>query len=205
MRRRGLMANKLYDAQVEYIETDGEAFIDTGVIMDSNLKFDISFYEPVTSVGNIVFGGRTNTHKLEFAVGNDSGMWAWRYRTVTKSKDFDNYQHSGNYIVNNIPYPYLINFTCDETFHYLNSSATAYFTLNLSFTIFASHASDGVSVHIPGVRLYYCKLYNGDNLVRDFIPVRKKGKGYLYDKVTDALFGNAASVGAFTYGNDVTQ
>ena len=39
-------------------------------------------------------------------------------------------------------------------------------------------------------------------LVRDFIPVRNEGVGYLYDKVSGQLFGNAGT-GSFTYGNDV--
>ena len=47
------------------------------------------------------------------------------------------------------------------------------------------------------------KMYNGSTLVRDYIPVRKNGVGYLYDKVSGQLYGNAAGSGSFTYGNDV--
>ena len=53
-----------------------------------------------------------------------------------------------------------------------------------------------------GIRFYWAKIYSGGTLVRDFIPVRKNGVGYLYDKVSGTLFGNAGS-GSFTYGNDV--
>jgi hypothetical protein len=42
-----------------------------------------------------------------------------------------------------------------------------------------------------------------DTPVRDYIPVRKNGVGYLYDKVSGNLFGNVALNSAFTYGNDV--
>ena len=55
---------------------------------------------------------------------------------------------------------------------------------------------------------YPCKIYNfkitvGDSLVYDLIPVRKDGVGYMYDKISKELYGNAGS-GSFTYGDDVT-
>ena len=54
-------------------------------------------------------------------------------------------------------------------------------------------------------RLRNIKIYDGDStLVFDGIPVRKKGVGYIYDKVTEQLFGNANSTGDFTLGPDVT-
>lgn len=37
----------------------------------------------------------------------------------------------------------------------------------------------------------------------DFIPVRIGTKGYLYDKVSKRLFGNAGT-GSFTLGPDIT-
>ena len=39
--------------------------------------------------------------------------------------------------------------------------------------------------------IYWAKIWNGDTLVRDFVPVEKDGVGYLYDTVTMGLFGNA--------------
>ena len=56
------------------------------------------------------------------------------------------------------------------------------------------------------MRLYSCEVTDsGGNKIRDFIPVRKNGIGYLYDKVSGELFGNASGSGAFTYGSDVSQ
>jgi len=55
-----------------------------------------------------------------------------------------------------------------------------------------------------GTKCYKAKMYSSGLLVRDFIPVRKNGVGYLYDKVSGNLFGNDAGSGAFIYGNDKT-
>ena len=54
----------------------------------------------------------------------------------------------------------------------------------------------------------YCRIggftaYNNGAKVMDLIPVRKDGVGYMYDKVSGQLFGNASGSGAFTYGNDI--
>ena len=39
--------------------------------------------------------------------------------------------------------------------------------------------------------IYWTKIWKGDALVRDYIPVEKDGVGCMYDKVTGTLFGNA--------------
>jgi hypothetical protein len=54
-----------------------------------------------------------------------------------------------------------------------------------------------------GLRIYYCKIYDNNNLVRDFVPVRVGTTGYMYDKVSRQLFGNIGS-GSFTLGPDKT-
>ena len=46
------------------------------------------------------------------------------------------------------------------------------------------------------------KIYMNGVLVRDFIPVRNNGVGYMYDKVSNQFFGNSGT-GSFTIGPDV--
>ena len=51
-------------------------------------------------------------------------------------------------------------------------------------------------------RIYYYRIYNSGVLVRDFIPVRNGQTGFMYDRVTGALFPNEGS-GSFTLGPDL--
>ena len=52
-------------------------------------------------------------------------------------------------------------------------------------------------------RYYACKLWNGDVLVRDFIPVLDNNNvPCLYDKVTNEFFYNQGT-GQFLYGEKV--
>ena len=50
-------------------------------------------------------------------------------------------------------------------------------------------------------KLYYCKIWKGGSLVRDYIPVRVGQVGYMYDKVSGQLFGNSGT-GDFVLGPD---
>ena len=56
----------------------------------------------------------------------------------------------------------------------------------------------------PKSAISYCKMWDGeDNLMADFIPVRVGTVGYMYDRVSGQLFGNAGT-GAFVIGPDKT-
>lgn len=54
-----------------------------------------------------------------------------------------------------------------------------------------------------GVRMYYFRLQAPDgSIIRDMIPVRKGNIGYMYDKVSGRLFGNAHTTGYTIIGPD---
>ena len=50
--------------------------------------------------------------------------------------------------------------------------------------------------------IYECKITQGNKIVYDLIPVRKNGIGYMFDKVTNHLFGNDGT-GDFILGPDI--
>lgn len=53
------------------------------------------------------------------------------------------------------------------------------------------------------VRMYYFRLQAPDgSIIRDMIPVRKGNIGYMYDKVSGRLFGNANTTGYTIIGPD---
>lgn len=57
-----------------------------------------------------------------------------------------------------------------------------------NLTLFANSTSDdGVTI-----KVYYLKIYDGDTLVRDFVPyINSSGESGLYDKVTRQFYGNS--------------
>jgi hypothetical protein len=74
-------------------------------------------------------------------------------------------------------------FTCDTNAYILAASGNPYYTKKLT------------------CKLYYCKVWQSGTLLHDLIPVRVGQVGYMYDRVSGELFGNAGT-GAFTLGND---
>ena len=53
---------------------------------------------------------------------------------------------------------------------------------------------------------YYFRLVTVEGeTVLDLVPVRKDGVGYMYDRVSGKLYGNAADSGAFIIGPDKTN
>jgi hypothetical protein len=69
--------------------------------------------------------------------------------------------------------------------------------------MFARNKGSGTIGNYSKAKVYYCKIWNGGNLVFDAIPVRVGQVGYMYDRVSGQLFGNSGS-GDFVLGNDVS-
>lgn len=58
---------------------------------------------------------------------------------------------------------------------------------NVNLEIFNRSTDDGVAI-----KLYYLKIYDGEVLVRDFIPyIKSNGECGLYDNITKQFYGNA--------------
>ena len=75
------------------------------------------------------------------------------------------------------------------------------FTSERTLFLFATHNTNDEYAS-SSMRVYACKIWQNDVLVRDFIPVRKGQVGYMFDKVSGELFGNLGT-GDFILGNDV--
>jgi hypothetical protein len=78
------------------------------------------------------------------------------------------------------------------------TSVSRYIDNNANLSIFGSSASNR---RIVNAKLFSAKIYNNDDVVRDFIPVRVGNVGYLYDRVSGQLFGNDGT-GGFIVGPD---
>lgn len=56
--------------------------------------------------------------------------------------------------------------------------------------------------HLGTTRIYSCKFYSYNTLVGDFIPVRYKNEGMMYDFVRNKAYSNQGT-GSFLYGKDL--
>ena len=82
------------------------------------------------------------------------------------------------------------------------SANSGTFTCTYSFVLFGwNNGSGGVSA--TASRVYACQIYDGDTLVRDFVPCISDADGIgLFDLVEGKFYGNAGT-GAFLGGEEV--
>ena len=190
-----------YDAEVEYIECDGSAYINTGIKTASTTSFNFSIYLPQYTNFNPapwLFGSRSGANKGQMALLIDSSTSTqWRYGTKMVSLPF---LGAGNYTISNVnaSRTLVVNGTS-------YSSSSQSFTSNYDFDIFCLNVNGTHGGFASGMRFKNGKIYQNGTLVRDYIAVRVGQVGYLYDKVSGTLFGNANATGAFVLGNDVTN
>lgn len=78
-------------------------------------------------------------------------------------------------------------------------------TVNATTNMFLLALNDvGTAKYFLSAKLYSCQIYDGNTLVRDFIPVKTTTKIYgLWDNVNKVLYKNAGT-GTFTGGSPIT-
>ena len=191
---------KCYDAEVEYLQSDGNQYIDSGIECTGDLK--VHFEGLVTSTVNAsACGGihATSPYFRHHWSPYTSSNFYWIQKSTSNSSSIQYGNSKDTYyevVVDPINGTGSVNGTA-KTFTALQAS----YTTGQNYFIFARKASDGAMQSRPS-RFTFFKMWRNGTLLRDFIPVRKDGVGYFYDKVSKTLFGNASSEGAFTYGAD---
>lgn len=180
-----------YDAEIEYLESSGTQWIDTGVIPTSTIHTQV--YKSFTELSNNnsgdgVYSGSIRFHdglfssKFHFGIGGADSY----VNTIAWNSNRHLFELSGS------GYAKL-----DGNVYNISKGLSTY---SLSFTLFRRNGL----TQFAKEQIVYCKIYQEDILIRDFIPVRVGNVGYMYDKVSGQLFGNAGT-GSFILGADKTN
>lgn len=220
IRRRGMMAKEavLPDGQLEWIETDGQCYFDTGITNQSRSmegKFLVTqgnhkdcMLGTDTSDGN---DGSLKYMLLDFPVSSTYFRVAFSYYY---------YYNSGmpnilNSVTNKTPFEVKsqamsgsqkINVKQQGEGQYTTASKTgsgSIISANM-FLLAANRGGNAVSIMNEGTRIYYTKIYSNFNytgLVRDYLPWRLNGVVGLWDNVSQTFF--APQGGTLTGGPNV--
>lgn len=181
-----------YDAEVEYLESTGSQWIDTGIVPTRTTKSVFDYQLTSQTAGRGLFGSyktKSNYYIYQnsataFEVGFcDSKSNAFMSDLYLHEIEFDDLSvlvdgktvyNGGNYFASH-EYTLLL------------------FTIRSGNTIYKGSSA----------RVFYLEIYDDGVLVRDFVPVRVGTVGYMYDRVSGQLFSNAGT-GAFVIGPDKT-
>ena len=193
-----------YDAEVEWIESTGSQYIDTGIYAVNNIIVD----------GSVIPVDYTTIDKARIIIGTDyvGSGWTFVIRQPHDAKINLLQVMFGGWWTSN-PRDKSLDVGVVSTFRYDREGGM--FAVNGTI-ITTPHPSD-FSQHkiligknrnqgydkLPSLKIVHIKIQIGDNHVRDFIPVRKDGVGCMYDKISGQLFGNSGT-GAFIIGSDKT-
>lgn len=200
-----LVFNKIkkpYYCEVEYLESTGTQYIDTGIIGNSDTKAELTLIITTQATGNVgVFGSRGNSA--------NSNLLAIGYGTSSLASDFNNssyssYRASVSYELDTKYYCYTSKekrFIKDENGIVLAENTTLC-NDNISTSNLLLFAETGVSLRLQG-KMFYPKIWDDNTLVRDYISVLDNNmRPCMYDKVSGKLFYNQGS-GEFLYGKVV--
>lgn len=203
IRRRGMMAGKAlpYDAEIEYLESTLSTgqYIDTLITPTAatGIKMEVSCNDTRDS---FIAGLRNSTNtNTRWCVGHASNGFYWGY---------GGYQGSGNRLIAQDAVLEM-NYLASGVFTATNGAEThtdplptLSFVPNKTICLFIGNGVYSQSYGKWNGKIYYCIITQNNSVVMDLIPVRVGTVGYMYDRVSGQLFGNAGT-GAFVLGPDV--
>ena len=181
--------------QVEYLESTGTQYIDTGVKVKSSLKCKLEAKYSGRGSTIIRAYDNSNAFGLVFGSGQTNVQFFWRPRSVSKTNmsvdiPFDSWatiEIESNKL------------TVNETSSSWSDVTSPSFSTHL--TLFGGFVDDtytGSSIPVK-----YVQIWDGTTLVRDFIPVLDNDDvPCLYDKVSGQCFYNAGT-GDFIAGPEI--
>lgn len=190
-----------YDAEIAYLESTGTQWIDTGVVFADNFRWAVDFNG--LDVQKTIFGGRTSTTRTSLLYrysASEVVINVSQYSSTTTPFKLGNIA-SGRHCVECAINQNVGNVWLDGVQVYTNETVAGTYISGVSQALFADNFGSYV-LEQASSKLYKCQMWQSGTLVRDYIPVRVGQVGYLYDRVSRRLFGNAGT-GAFTLGPDV--
>lgn len=189
---------------LEYIESTGEQWINTGIASSSRIGIQTEYVKTSNNGQLEVLFGATDKADANIATGifrlfgpiNNYNRVAWGGTQKDTVKTIYGYDNLGTV--------YTLFFEKNRIF--INGSRVYESPYNNEWSfpetifIFARN-TNGVADYPVIARIYYFKIFSDNNIVRDFIPVRRTADGAvgMYDSVTRQFFGNSGA-GEFIAG-----
>lgn len=198
--------SKPYDAEIAYLETTGQQYIDTGIFPSLDMEFNTKIYTP--KVGDDYFcslrkdGGNTRYYLLNY---NSSAGYVCTKSSWPCAAKKPNYFSTNTHIIKS-------KITQDKVSIEVDGSYVEYadkgglFSPDKTLPLFGAKVNSTTinARSNVGTRCYYAKFISNGQVVGDFIPVRVGNVGYMYDKVSGKLFGNLGA-GNFILGPDIVE
>ena len=185
--RRLLVAQRRlpYKEVLEYLESTGTQYIDTGLVVKANTLADFTFqFTEIPSTASGIFGTAAGAAASVMAYRSNSIWW---FKITTKTEDLDKhhvvFSKDGN---------------CYKDGISIATRGTFGRQQNYTMLLFASLTDNNV-IQYSSSKIFNFKFYEGDVLTRDYIPVLDwNDVPCMYDRVNNKLYYNQGT-GEFSY------
>lgn len=173
-------------AEVQYIQSSGTQYVDTGFKPNQDSRVIIKLSTSETG-SHTVFGADIDWVDNGFALG--VGFTHYGKETGTISGLNNGSPHEVDFNKNII--------SMDGSTVLTMGAST--FSVPHNLALFANNRAGGIQGKTT-MALYYCRIYDGNTIIRDYIPCKNAGGAVgLYDLVDGKFYGNAGT-GSFTAG-----
>lgn len=199
--KQGLLPSRYQ--QVEYIQNDGTQYIDTNIIASENNSFEVKAQLINTDLASqTIWGGRNSTtpnslqsNQLSCAKSNGVYQFCCGNNNKSVSRKYDYQLHTFRAIKNKL---YI-----DDTLIYTADSGDIILAENNVY-LFATNTAGTTGFAGGSLKMYYCKIWYEDTLVRHFIPCVRKSDGAIgmFDLIEQMFFENQGT-GEFIKGDAI--
>lgn len=186
----------LYE-ELDYIESNGSQYIDTEYFPNSETRVILDI-ESDTNIGEThVFGSRTSTGSSDYYLMLiDSGL-RWRSDYYNSKQTLASAPRSGKIHIDKNK-----NVTTINNTYTVRSTYTSFHNNKYPLYIFAVNTGNSPSTFLKA-KLLSCKIYDGNDLVRDYVPAKSpNGDVGLYDKIYKKFYSDSNN-GNFIAGSHI--
>ena len=200
--------------QVDYIETDGVAYIDTLIAGDTPLSFELNVVPVIPASGNnYIMGARKDsgdTRVIPLLVNtNGYAGYAYAGQIYNGTNTGINCEASAQ---NQTMMLVRCSFSSknqyfgtkqagESSYTTKHTTVTGTISSNYSIVVFGNHNLGNIVHCLSGVRIEHVKIWSGieyTGLIFDGTACLYNGEYGLWDNVSNTFFGNAADSGAFS-------
>ena len=181
--------------RLEYIQSSGKQWIDTGFKPNQNTRL-VADFEVLSWPSSQFLGARTGSSNAAFNIlvtNATSGRDDWNISAISFTSGNARWKIDKNKNITTI--------NSSVTTH-----ATGTFNCPVPIYLFAVNNNGSLmATKCAGAKCYSCQIYDNGTIVRDFIPCQTTaGEIGLWDDVNSVFYGNAGT-GTFTAGPAVAS
>ena len=184
--------------QLEYIQSSGTQYINTGFKPNQNSRAVLDFQlTAITGAWQGILSARDGAAN---AYGNNFSLWATASNTYRTDFGTDGGPTFG--AVNTERHFLDKNKAIVSIDDVTATNAAAVFSCNFPLCIGTGYTG-GASEYPAMLKIYACQIYDNGTLVRDFVPCKNDSSAVgLYDTVEGQFYANAGT-GSFTAGPEI--